>query len=168
DLLRGRKEKVRYTTTKTGDVIGSEILVPGERGKDLVLSIDMEYQEKMDDILLKHMKKTKGGNPHLEDVLAIDMNTQTGEILDLSRQHYNKEKERSESIPDRALCDGHRPGSSIKGATVLGGHDSGVIPPGDTLYVSPIVTNQTRKGSYAQLGPVNDISALKRSSNVYM
>src|SRR5699024_7218728 len=113
-------------------------------------------------------KNTKGGNPHLEDVLAIVMNPQTGEILGLSGQHYNKEKARYENTPHKVLYDAHRPGSSIKGATVLAGLDSGVIQPGETLYDSPIVINQTRKGSYAQLGPVNDISALKRSSNVYM
>lgn len=168
DLLRGRKEKIRYTTTKTGDIVGSEILVPGERGKDLVLSIDMEYQEKMDEILLKHFKSAKGGNPHLEDVLAIVMNPQTGEILGLSGQHYNEEKKKYENTPHKVLYDAHRPGSTVKGATVLSGLDSGVMKAGETIYDSPIVIATTKKGSYAQLGSVNDISALKRSSNVYM
>ena len=44
--LRGRKEQVQFTTTKSGEVIESNTIVEGERGKDLVLSIDIDFQEK--------------------------------------------------------------------------------------------------------------------------
>src|SRR5699024_11517566 len=46
DVLRGRKEQTEYTTTKKGDVLGTDVVVEGERGKDLMLTIDMEFQEK--------------------------------------------------------------------------------------------------------------------------
>src|SRR5699024_11438574 len=43
------------------------------------------------------------------------------------------------------------------------------LSPGETLTDSPIKIKGTQtKGSYMQLGAVNDVTALKRSSNVYM
>ncbi|MEI3611701.1 peptidoglycan D,D-transpeptidase FtsI family protein [Pseudogracilibacillus sp. SO30301A] len=170
DVLRGRKEQVQYTTTKNGDIIGSDIIVPGERGKDLVLAMDMEYQELVDEIVLKELKAAKSsGNHWLEDALAVVMNPKTGEILALSGQHYDRETGEYKSTPHKVLYDAHRPGSTVKGATVLAGLQSGVINPGDVFYDSPIQIAQTpRKASYARLGAVDDTGALKRSSNVYM
>src|SRR5699024_332487 len=168
DLLRGRKEVIRYTTTKSGDVIGSDIAVEGERGKDLVLSMDMEFQEKVDEILLKELKSAKGSNPFLEDVLAVAMNPKTGDILALSGFHYNKEENEYQNMPHKTVYDAHEPGSSVKCATVLAGLQSGVISPGQVFYDRPIVIKGTpSKASYQSLGAVNDITALKRSSNVY-
>src|SRR5690625_655216 len=84
DLLRGRKEQVEYTMTKTGQIIGTDIAVDGMRGKDLILSIDMDYQKKVDELLLSELKAARSkGNPYLEDVLAVAMNPKTGEILAL-------------------------------------------------------------------------------------
>ncbi len=57
DVLRGRKEQIEYTTNKKGDVIAAKTVVEGERGKDLVLTIDMEYQKRLDKIVQKHLKK---------------------------------------------------------------------------------------------------------------
>src|SRR5699024_7905482 len=74
-----------------------------------------------------------------------------------------------ENTPHKVLYDAHRPGSTVKGATVIAGLDSGVMKPGETIYDSPIkIISTPTKGSYTRLGSVNDISALKRSSNVYM
>lgn len=170
DLLRGRKEQVLYTTTKTGKVLGQEVVVEGERGKDLILSLDMEYQELADNVLLKELKSAKGrGNPYLEDVLAVVLNPKTGEILAMSGQHYNKETNEYENTPHKVLYDAHRPGSTIKGATVLAGLQSGIISPNQVFHDRPIkILGTPQKGSYAHLGSVNDISALKVSSNVYM
>ena len=173
DVLRGRKEQIQYTTTQTGEVIGSEVIVPGERGKDLVLTVDIDYQQEVDKIVLNELKTAKsrhpGPNRYLEDALAVVMNPKTGEILALSGWHYNREKNQYENTPHKVLYDAHRAGSTVKGATVLAGLQSGVISPGSTMYDRPIKIQGTpTKGSWMNLGTVNDISALKRSSNVYM
>ncbi|HLS66547.1 MAG TPA: penicillin-binding protein 2 [Pseudogracilibacillus sp.] len=173
DILRGRKEQVQYTTTKDGEVIGSEVIVEGERGKDLVLTIDMEYQELVDEIVLRELKAARqrypGPNKYLEDALAVVMNPKTGEILALSGQHYNSETNEYELAPHKVLYDAHRAGSTVKGATVLAGLQSGVISPGTVFYDSPIIIPDTpKKGSWRNLGSMNDITALQYSSNVYM
>lgn len=175
DKLKGKKEQVEYTTTNNGKVIGTEVLVPGERGKDLVLTVDMEFQKKVDDIVRKELKKTiekyPQQNKFLEDALAVVMNPKTGELYAVSGQTHNKETNKYENNSYKALYDAHEAGSTIKGATVLAGYESGVIQPNEVIVDKPIKIKGTpiKKsfGSYP-LGPVNDLSALKRSSNVYM
>ncbi len=173
DVLRGRKEQVNFTTTKEGRVIDSEIIVEGERGKDLVLTIDLEFQENVDKIVREELKTLRGLSPHrnrhAEDALAVVMNPKTGEILALSGQHYNKENDEYENAPFKTIYDAHLPGSSIKGATIYTGLHHGVITPGQVFFDSPINIAGLIKGSYTGgIGSVNDISALKKSSNVYM
>lgn len=174
DLLRGRKEEIHYTTTKSGKVIDSKVVVQGERGKDLMLTIDIELQKRLDKIVLDELKKTKQKYPHpnrhLTDAIAVAINPQTGELLAVSGQHYNEDGE-YENAGYKALYDAHRPGSSIKGATVLAGYNSGVISQGQTFYDRPLkLRGSNAMSSYGggSLGSVNDLSALERSSNVYM
>lgn len=173
DLLRGRKEQIQYTTNNNGQVIDSKTIVEGERGKDLVLTIDMEFQEKVDEIVRKELettiKKFPYQNRHLDDALAVVMNPKTGELLAVSGQHYNRDNNEFENVAFKTIYDAHRPGSVVKGATVLAGLQSGVISPNETIVDKPIkIASTPRKGSWRTLGPVNDINALKMSSNVYM
>lgn len=173
DLLRGRKEQVEYTTTNSGQVVDSKVVVPGIRGKDLVLTVDMEFQEKVDKIVQKELKNTIDKYPYenrfVEDAMAVVMNPKTGEIYAASGQSYNRKDDTFENNSYKALQDAHPPGSSVKGATVLAGYESGVIEPNQVFVDEKIQIAADRpKGSYVDLGPVNDLAALKRSSNVYM
>src|SRR5690625_475339 len=175
DILRGRKEQIQYTMDKRGKIIDSEIIVQGERGKDLVLTIDMDFQQEIDKIVAEELNqaiRAHGQNRYLADyidALAVVMDPKTGELLALSGKHYNKETGEIEDVTYKTIYDAHRPGSSIKGATVLAGFESGVVSPGTVINDAPIKIRSTKpKGSYARLGPVNDIDALERSSNVYM
>lgn len=173
DLLRGRKEQIRYTTTKSGKVIDSEVVVPGERGKDLILTIDMEFQKRLDAIVREELKNTidqfPSQNKYLEDAIAVAMHPQTGEILAISGQHFNRDKNEFEDASFKAIYDAHLPGSAIKGATVLAGYESEVIEPNQVFYDRPIkIADTPPKASVSNMGSVNDLAALKRSSNVYM
>src|SRR5690625_4064746 len=58
DVLRGRKEQIQYTTTKDGKIVDSKTVVPGERGKDLVLTIDLEFQKEVDNIVRDEDRKS--------------------------------------------------------------------------------------------------------------
>ncbi|WP_121639736.1 penicillin-binding protein 2 [Virgibacillus sp. Bac330] len=171
DVLRGRKEQIQYTTTKSGDVVDSNTVVEGRRGKDLVLTMDIDFQEKVDKIVREELKTAVQKHPYenryLKDALAVAMNPKTGEILAISGQTRDGNDYKDATI--KTLYDAHRPGSVVKGATVLAGLESGVISPGQRFNDSPLKIKGTpQKGSYKRLGSVNDIDALKKSSNVYM
>ncbi|MEN1970522.1 penicillin-binding protein 2 [Lentibacillus sp. N15] len=173
-LLRGRKEQVEYTTNKKGEIVGSDVVVKGERGKDLVLTIDMDFQKRVDKIVREELEKVIKAHPYenrfADDAMAIVMNPKTGELLAVSGQHYDRKKNKFTNTAYKALYDQHRPGSAVKGATVLSGYQSGVIKPGDTFVDAPInIKGTPTKSSWKQsLGPVNDLDALRMSSNVYM
>lgn len=170
DLLRGRKEQIQYTTTKNGVVIGADTVVEGQRGKDLVLTIDMDFQEEVDKIVAEELKKAiSRGNRHLDQALAVVMNPKTGEILAVSGQRFDRSKNKMHNEAFRTLYDSHVPGSTIKGATVLAGYGSGVLRPGEVFYDRPIkIAGTNEKSSWKNLGSVNDFNALKMSSNIYM
>ncbi|GAE91191.1 cell division protein FtsI [Gracilibacillus boraciitolerans JCM 21714] len=174
-VLRGRKEKVQYTTTTNGDVINSDVVVEGQRGKDLILTIDMEYQAEVDKIVKEELRKAinnpGSNNGYLQDALAVVMDPQTGgDILALSGFRYDKEEQEYLNQAYRTIYDSHEPGSSIKGATVLAGYQEGVIDIGTILDESAIKIKSTpRFASYSYLGRSNsDLEALQKSSNVYM
>ncbi|WP_106497137.1 peptidoglycan D,D-transpeptidase FtsI family protein [Lentibacillus sp. Marseille-P4043] len=172
-VLRGRKEQIEYTTNKEGKVVDTKVAVEGQRGKDLVLTIDMELQKRVDKIIREEFKKTINKYPydnrHMEDAMAVVMNPQTGELLAVSGQHYDREEHEFSNAALKTLYEVHRPGSAVKGATVLSGFQSGVITPGQTFYDAPIqIAGDEPKSSWKSLGLVNDITALQESSNVYM
>ncbi|WP_339285209.1 penicillin-binding protein 2 [Oceanobacillus sp. FSL K6-3682] len=174
DFLRGRKEQIQYTTSQNGSIIGSETIVEGERGKDLVLTTDLEFQQEVDDILLDEFQSMKSSNSYenrfATNAYAVVMNPQTGELLAISGVEYDtKNDEYNNNAGLTTLTNAHEPGSSIKGATILAGYDSGVISPGETFHDAPMKLAGTEiKRSVQDMGTVNDLTALERSSNVYM
>src|SRR5699024_5651886 len=127
--------------------------------------------EKVDEIVLKELKSARanGGNPYLEDALAVAMDPQTGEVLALSGFHYDKESNEYQNSPHKTLYDSNLPGSTVKGATVRAGLGSDVVSPGQTVIDSTSKSKGRRtRCSYVQLGSVNDVPARKRYSGVYM
>ena len=44
DVLHGQKAKVKNVTDKSGEIVSTEVVSEGQRGKDLVLTIDMDLQ----------------------------------------------------------------------------------------------------------------------------
>lgn len=162
DMLRGKKEKTTYVEDKTGTI--SEVNVTrGEPGKDLILTIDVNLQQELEKIIEEELAKDKGAN----SAYVVISNPSTGEILAIAGK-----KETENGITDEtygAFYNAYAMGSAVKGATVLTGYETGVISPGDTFLDSPIKISGTPiKKSYVNMGMINDLTALERSSNVYM
>lgn len=172
-VLRGRKEKIQYTTDKNGAIVDSDIVVEGQRGKDLVLTVDMELQKKVDEVIHDEMQSAIQNQPHenryLENAMAVVMDPTTGEILAASGQRYDHEKGEFTKTGTSTIYNANAPGSSVKGATMLAGYQSGVIEFGQQFYDTPIKIKDTpEKSSWKNLQWVNDLEALEQSSNVYM
>ncbi|RWZ60066.1 penicillin-binding protein 2 [Halobacillus fulvus] len=178
DILRGTKEKVQHITDKNNNVIDSKVVREGERGKDLVLSIDMEFQQQVDQIIQEELaaaiQKAPYDNRYLENSVAVVSDPETGEILAISGQTYNRNPEPGEDrfsdTSHQAVYNAYTPGSTVKGATVLTGLHEGAVTPGTYINDRPIkIAGDPEKGSYtSNIGVVNDIAALEQSSNVYM
>ncbi|KAB2338979.1 penicillin-binding protein 2 [Cytobacillus depressus] len=175
DVLHGQKAKVKNVTDKSGNVLETIPITEGKRGMDLVLSIDMDLQVAVEKVLEEELKdaKAKAGTGLLDRAYVVLMDPHTGEILTMAGKRIVKDEKTGKSeMQDDALGNittSYNVGSAIKGATIITGYKTGVIKPGTTFYDTPILISRTPpKKSWKNLGSVNDINALKYSSNVYM
>ncbi|PAF20334.1 hypothetical protein CHH61_23050, partial [Shouchella clausii] len=101
------------------------------------------------------------------------MDPHTGEVLSMAGKKIVKDKDTGQSqMQDDALGNittTYNVGSAVKGATILTGYKTGAINPGTVFYDRPLKIKVTPvKKSWRNFGPLNDINALKFSSNVYM
>lgn len=175
DVLQGRKEKVKSMTDRSGSVIDSEVVTDGQRGNDLRLTIDIDLQLAVDQIISDEIMRVKAlpGHELFDRVFVTMMDPNTGEILAMSGKQYLVDKETGEPVlADFAagnFTTSYNVGSSVKAATVLTGYETGALTPGQYHYDSPVtIKNTPTKSSYVNMGNIDDLTALKRSSNVYM
>ena len=175
DVLHGQKAKSKNKLDKNGNIISTEILSEGQRGKDLVLTIDIDFQKEVEAIIEKELRSQKASAyaPYLDRAFVVAMNPNNGEILALAGKQYvwDDEKNRYEmkDFAQGTYTTAYAMGSTVKAATVLTGYQEGVISPGDYLYDTPLKIKGTKvKKSYTNMGHINDLTALQRSSNVYM
>lgn len=168
DVLSGSKSRASTETDTAGDIISEEQVYAGSKGHNLVLTIDMEFQEKLDQIVLETLGNRKGLN---DSVYAVAMDPNTGDILGMSGKRIIDGK-----IEDHALGviqSAFEMGSSVKGATVLAGYMDGAITlENNTMLDTPLrlVNSNNISSLFNRNGSrmMNDITALEYSSNVYM
>jgi penicillin-binding protein A len=175
DVLQGKKEKVINVTDKAGELLEKQLVSEGQRGKDLILSIDMDLQIAVEDIIKKELEAAKQspGTNLLDRAYVILMDPHSGEVLTMAGKRYVKDKKTGKTeLEDDALgniLNTFNVGSVVKGATVLTGYKAGVIDSSTRIDDKGVKIAATdMKKSYTYLGVLNDVNALKLSSNVYM
>ncbi|MEH7086522.1 penicillin-binding protein 2 [Neobacillus drentensis] len=175
NVLHGYKSKIKNVTDKTGNVIENHPISNGKKGKDLVLSIDMDLQRKIDRIIEEELWAAKRypGTYLTDRAYVVLMNPKTGEVLAMSGKKIvrNNQTGRVEMEDDAlgTFTTTYNVGSTVKGATILTGYKTGAIAPGTVFDDTGLKIKATPlKKSYAYLGRLSEINALKLSSNVYM
>ncbi|MBV7504679.1 penicillin-binding protein 2 [Bacillus sp. sid0103] len=175
NVLHGYKSKVKNVTDKTGNVIENHPVSNGKKGNDLILSIDMDLQRKVDRIIEEELWAAKRypGTNLTDRAYVVLMNPKTGEVLAMSGKKIVRDKQTGKvEMEDDALgtfTTTYNVGSTVKGATILTGYKTGAIAPGTIFDDAGLKIQATPlKKSYAYLGRLNEINALKLSSNVYM
>ncbi|MDQ0229509.1 peptidoglycan D,D-transpeptidase FtsI family protein [Metabacillus malikii] len=170
DYLNPRKAKIEYTSDKSGGIVSKNVVDEGQRGYDLKLSFDMELQMKVEEIVEAELRKASGGHPLMDRAFAVIMDPINGDVLSMVGKQLDP-KNRSGEMLDYtygAFATQYEAGSTVKGATVLAGYQDG-MPLGQTYNDTKLLFKGSKpKGSYKNLGMMNDLSALKLSSNVYM
>lgn len=176
DVLHGQKAKVKNITDKGGNVLDTQVISEGQRGKDLVLTIDMDLQLAVDKIIEEELLKAKQTSRTglLDRAFVVLMDPNTGEVLTLAGKQIVKDEDTGKDVmQDFAsgnFTTSYNVGSAVKGATILTGFSTGAISPGTQFYDTPIKIKGTnpKKSWKAGLGTLDDRNALKVSSNVYM
>ncbi|GKV64613.1 MULTISPECIES: penicillin-binding protein 2 [unclassified Sporosarcina] len=177
DLLKGQKTIVKNIKDRTGKVIETKTVKEGEPGKDLVLTTDSELQEALEEIVSNKLLKLKRGASAgaLESAFLVMLDPNNGEILSLVGKKVGRDEETGKlAIQDYTFgtfTSAYEAGSTVKLATMLTGYSEGVVNVGDVKIDEPIRIGRTVKRSLFNRNgrvAVNDITALGRSSNVYM
>ena len=169
DLLSGTPRVSEISYDSDGTAIMNETS-SGKNGYDLHLTIDVELQKKVDDILEDTLKKYAGtaGREKFKKAIVVLMNPQTGEIYAMSSK-YLDEDGKIQNYSSGAYLDAFASGSVVKGATVYMMLDQGIQTRYSTEQDEQMkIAGTPFKQSFNTYGTVNSIRALAVSSNVYM
>ncbi|MBQ2872445.1 MAG: penicillin-binding protein 2 [Bacilli bacterium] len=168
DYLKGAKP-----VYKIGDNNEYILVSQGKRGNDIVLTIDIELQKYLEDMLSKEVinAKSEPNTKYYNRSFAILSNPKTGEILAMSgKQVIKKDNDKKEIIdytPGITTLP-VTPGSVVKGASMLVGYKYNAIKIGEVLHDECIKIKDTpEKCSWKTMGNIDDLYALRYSSNVY-
>ncbi len=167
-LLSGERAVYNVTYNDDGLAVMEEIY-GGHKGFDLKLSLDVDLQAAIENIIVRNFEAEKS-NPYRytwHTLYFVMMDPNNGDVLAL----VCVKKNGNSYYMDPVACytESCIMGSAVKGAVVYMGLDSGVIRPGEVILDAPIKIKDTPvKSSYRNLGRINDINALALSSNVYM
>jgi penicillin-binding protein A len=175
DVLQGQKAKVKNITDKSGNILSTQTVSEGQRGNDLVLTIDMDLQQQVEKIIEDELWKIKQ-NPasRLSDrAFVVLMDPHTGDILTMAgKQIVTDPQTKKPVMKDFALGNittSYNVGSAVKGATVLTGYETGAIKPGTVQLDEPLnIKGTPLVKSWKTFGMIDDLRALQISSNVYM
>lgn len=168
DYLKGTKP-----IYKVGKNNNYEIVSFGSRGNDIVLTIDIELQKYLEDTLSEEVMSTsyEPNTPYYNRSFAIISNPKTGEILAMSGKQVRTTESGTKEIVDYTpgvVTLPVTPGSVVKGASMLVGYKYGAINIGDIQTDECIKIKDTpEKCSWRTMGDIDDLYALRYSSNVY-
>ena len=143
-----------------------------KRGMDIVLTIDIELQMKIDDILKEELINAKKdpNTRFFNSAYVVIKDPSNGEILAMSGKIIRKVNDKYEVYDDSigVLTNSMTPGSVVKGASMLVGYKENAINIGEKFSDNCIkIYSYPKKCSWKYLGIVDDIKALSLSSNVF-
>ena len=164
EYLKGTKAKYLVNSDNTLTLIEEE-----KRGNDLVLSIDINLQLKVEEIIKDKiiLGDTYPNTDYYKDSYALVSDPNTGSILAIAGIRRNDDDTWSD-ISLNTINKSFTIGSAVKGATISVGYKYGLIEMDKyitdacvKLYLVP------QKCSFKSLGRINDLTALAYSSNYY-
>lgn len=168
DLLKGNRSvyKISYDDQGVG-ILDSYAL--GKKGLNLVTSFDINWQ-KYGEAIIEDIFNKEASNPYrkyMETINFVAMDVKTGDVLLMI--NVNKTDEGFTYDPLVNIYNAIPIGSAVKSAVLYMGLKEGVVRPNEVIVDQPIKIRDTPlKKSFVTLGPVNDLVAISRSSNVYM
>ena len=154
------------------EVINSKemrLIKEGSRGNDIVLSIDIDLQVEVEKIIEANIIRAKGeaNTEYYDHSSVIIQDPYTGEVLAMA----SKKLVNGEMVDNvtSILTSPITPGSVVKGASILVGYNEGAIKIGEKMLDECVkIAGAPKKcSSVLNLGVIDDIEALAKSSNVY-
>lgn len=159
-------EKAVYEVVNSHEL---KLVSEGTRGNDIVLSIDIKLQQEVEKIITEQLLRAKSepNTEYYDHSSVIIQDPNTGEILAMASKKLvnGKVVDNITSILTSPIT----PGSVVKGASMLVAYNEGAIKIGEKLLDECVkVAGANEKcSSVNNLGVIDDITALAKSSNVY-
>jgi len=165
DYLKGEKSLYKVNGNDL------ELIKEGKNGNDLILSIDINVQLELEKIIKENILRGRNykHTDYFTESYSIVGNPLTGEIIAMSGQKLiDEDKEIFKNVNTNLINTSYTVGSVVKMATISTGYKYHVIDINTTMRDSCIKLYQVpMKCSYKDLGQVNDITAISKSSNYY-
>ena len=165
-LLKG--EKAKY------EIVGKELKLveEGSRGKDIVLTIDIELQQEVEKIIAEELiaAQSYGATDYYDHAFVVIQEPNTGEVLAISGKQIVKSGSEYKvyDYTQNIATDTMTVGSVVKGASMSVGYKYGAIEIGEYMYDDCIkIYSKPEKCSWSKLGKISDLDALAYSSNIY-
>lgn len=173
-VLRGSKAQYETVTNQDGEMVATTQTYEGKKGDNLVLTIDISFQEELEKIASDFLQS--GEDDWNDRVYIVALNPQNGDILGMTGKKIDANTGEVVDNVHGVLNENFIMGSTVKGATVLAGYMDGVITLQDntlidepmTFEATPIKSSLFNPPSVNNRVPLNDIMALEKSSNIYM
>ena len=168
NYLKGTKAIYKVLSDNTYELVSE-----GKRGNDIVLTIDINLQKYLEEVLTSEVMSAKGevNTEYYNRSFAVVSDPNTGEILAMGGKQIREREDGSRYIVDYTpgiVTLPVTPGSIVKGASMLAGYKYGAINIGDTVQDDCIKIKDTpEKCSWKKLGLIDDVDALRMSSNYY-
>lgn len=172
-VLQGSHDIKEIKTNKAGKIISERQLDKGEQGKNVALTIPLDYQQAVDEMMKRYYDAeiANGQAAYSEGIYAVALNPKTGAILAMSGLSHDKETGQVQSDSLGTITDVFTPGSVVKGATLAAGWQAGVIEGNQVLTDQAIQFGGSKPiNSWFTVGslPITASQALEYSSNTYM
>ena len=155
-------------------IVGGDIIevTKGERGSDIVLTIDIKLQQEIEKILKEEIIRAQkdAATKYFNKAFVVIKEPKTGEILAMSgvEAYMYNDVEHVKDVTVMTITSPVTPGSIVKGASILTGYNEGAIKIGEVMKDECIkIYSKPKKCSWMTLGYIDDIKALSLSSNVY-
>ena len=172
--LQGKRAVKEIHLNKNGNMESVEKISDGSKGDNLKLTIDLSFQQGVEDILKSafNAELSSGNATYSEGVYAVAMDPDTGSILALAGVKHDLETGDISADALGTITNVFVPGSVVKAATLTAGWQYGAISGNQSLVDQPI--------TFAGSAPINSwftsfgsrsitaVEALEYSSNTYM
>ncbi len=167
EYLRGKDAVYKVNKDYSLKLIKEE-----EKGNDLVLALDIDLYNNINDIIKTNMVKAKKevNTNYFTDTYVLVSDVKTNNIISLNGiEILSNNKDYSfKDITSKIFTSSFTVGSVIKGASHTVGYLNNAIEIGKKIKDGCIkLYNVPAKCSFKDLGYLNDIEALKMSSNYY-
>lgn len=165
EYLKGKKATYQVNPDNTLTLLTKE-----ERGNDLILSIDINLQMDIERIMEEKIlagKKLRN-TEYYNHAYAIVSNPSDGSIVAMVGKRLNEDTKEFSDIAPNIISSAYTVGSVVKGASHTVGYQNNLIDVDKKVIDSCVKLHLVpEKCSFKKLGVLNDITALKYSSNYY-